>query len=70
MILNHEKNIENQGDTTFTDDTVMNNKNYIIDDTGVVDEYLTEKKNDDDTINFNAVEKNENMNIDGVGIAD
>ena len=70
MILNHEKNIENQGDTTFTDDTVMNNKNYIIDDTGVVDEYLTEKKNDDDTINFNAVEKNKNMNIDGVGIAD
>ena len=70
MILNHEKNIENQGDTTFTDDTVMNNKNYIIDGTGVVDEYLTEKKNDDDTINFNAVEKNENMNIDGVGIAD
>ena len=70
MILNHEKNIENQGDTTFTDDTVMNNKNYIIYGTGVVDEYLTEKKNDDDTINFNAVETNENMNIDDVGVAD
>ena len=44
MILNHEKNIENQGDTTFTDDTVMNNKNEIIDDTGVVDGNLTEEK--------------------------
>ena len=44
MILNQEKNIENYSDTTVTDDTVMNNKNEIIDDTGVVDGNLTEEK--------------------------
>ena len=44
MILNQEKNFDNQGDTTVAYDTVMNNKNDIIDNTGVVDEYLTEKR--------------------------
>ena len=37
---------------------------------GLLMNILLIKEYDEDTINFNAVETNENMNIDDVGVAD